>query len=95
MGIADAEYKLLYVDVGWNGRFSDGVFNRYNFGQAMDTNLLGLPALEPLPGQELPVAYVLVAVGAFALRPKFMKPHSQRGLMMVQHRIRTLKYWRI
>lgn len=29
MGIADAEYTLLYIDVGRNGRFSDGgVFNR-------------------------------------------------------------------
>lgn len=85
MGIADAEYKLLYVDVGRNGRFSDGgVFNRCNFGQAMDTNQLSLPHSTPLPGRELSVPYVLVADDAFALRPNIMKPYSQRGLTMVQ-----------
>lgn len=85
MGVADAEYKLLYIDVGRNGRFSDGgVFNRCNFGQAMDTNQLGLPVLEPLPGRTLPMPYVLVADDAFALRPNVMKPHSHRGLNMMQ-----------
>ena len=39
MGIADAQYKLLYTDVGRIGKFSDGgVFNRCTFAQAMDTN---------------------------------------------------------
>lgn len=85
MGIADAEYKFLYIDVGRNGRFSDGgVFNRCTFGQALDTNQLSLPPPKALPGRELPVPYVLVADDAFALRPNLLKPYSQRGLTMVQ-----------
>lgn len=85
MGIADARYKLLYIDVGRNGRFSDGgVFNRCNFAQAMHTNQLNLPSPKPLPGREFPVPYTLVADDAFALRPNIMKPYSQRGLTMVQ-----------
>lgn len=85
MGIADAEYKLLYVDVGRNGRFSDGgVFNRCTFAQAMDTNQLGLPPSKPLPERNLAVPYVLVADDAFALRQNLLKPYSQRGLTMVQ-----------
>lgn len=85
MGIADAEYKLLYIDVGRNGRFSDGgVFNRCTFGQAMDRNELGLPPPKPLPGRSMPVPYVLVADDAFALRENVLKPYSQRGLNMVQ-----------
>lgn len=85
MGIADAEYKLQYIDVGRNGRFSDGgVFNRCTFGQAMDTNVLGLPEPEPLPGRSKPVPYVLVADDAFALRDNVLKPYSQRSLDMVQ-----------
>lgn len=85
MGIADAEYKLLYIDVGRNGRFSDGgVFNRCTFGQAMDRNQLGLPPPNPLPGRSMPVPYVLVADDAFALRENVLKPYSQRGLNMVQ-----------
>lgn len=85
MGIADAEYKLLYIDVGRNGRFSDGgVFNRCTFAQAMDTNQLGFPPLKPLPGRTMEVPYVLVADDAFALRQNILKPYSQRGLTMVQ-----------
>ncbi|XP_055907203.1 uncharacterized protein LOC129942350 [Eupeodes corollae] len=39
MGIADAEYKFLYVDVGRNGRFSDGgVFTRCSFSQDLNRN---------------------------------------------------------
>lgn len=85
MGIADAEYKLLYVDVGRNGRFSDGgVFNRCTFAQAMDIDQLGLPPLKPLPGRIKPMPYVLVVDYAFALRLNVMKPYSQRGLTMAQ-----------
>ncbi|XP_055910884.1 uncharacterized protein LOC129945249 [Eupeodes corollae] len=68
MGIADANYKLIYIDVGRNGRFSDGgVFNRCTFGQGLDNNHLCLPPHNPLPGRQLPVPYVLVADDAFAL----------------------------
>lgn len=85
MGVADAEYKLIYIDVGRNGRFSDGgVFNRCTFGQAMDSNQLNLPSSKPLPGRTLPVPYTLVADDAFAQRANLMKPYSQRGLTMVQ-----------
>lgn len=85
MGIADAEYKLLYVDVGRNGRFSDGgVFNRCTFAQAMETNQLSLPECKPLPGRSLPVPYVLVADDAFALRQNILKPFSQRGMNIVE-----------
>lgn len=85
LGIADAEYKLRYIDVGRNGRFSDGgVFNRCTFGQAMDTNQLCLPPPKALPNRELPVPHVLVADDAFAMRPNILKPYSQRGLIMVQ-----------
>lgn len=83
MGIADAEYKLLYIDVGRNGRFSDGgVFNRCTFGQAMDRDKLGLPQPKSLPGRSTPVPYVLVADDAFALRENILKPYSQRDLTM-------------
>lgn len=85
MGIADAEYKFIYIDVGRNGRFSDGgVFNRCTFGQAMDSNQLCLPPERALPGRETPVPFVLVADDAFALRPNILKPYAQRGLTMVQ-----------
>lgn len=85
MGITDAEYKLIYVDVGRNGRFSDGgVFNRSSFVHAMDSNRLNLPQPKALPGRELKVPYVLVADDAFAMRSNVMKPYSLRNLTMMQ-----------
>lgn len=72
--------KLLYVDVGRNGQYSDGgVFSRCTFAEAMDNNKLGLPPLHPLPRRETPVLYTLVADDAFSLRPDIMNPYSQRG----------------
>lgn len=85
MGIADAEYKLLYIDVGRNGRCSDGgVFKRCTFAQAMNTDQLGLPPPKPLPGRQIPLPHVLVADDAFSLCPNIMKPFAKRGLTMVQ-----------
>lgn len=85
MGIADAEYRLIYVDVGRNGRLNDGgVFNRSSFVYALDSSHLNLPQPKPLPGRELPVPYVLVADDAFALRANVMKPYNARQLTMMQ-----------
>lgn len=85
MRITDAEYKLIYVDVGRNGRFSDGgVFNRCSFARGMVSNQLSLPQPKALPGRQLPVPYVLVADDAFALGPNILKPYSLRNLTMLQ-----------
>lgn len=85
MGIADAEYKLIYVDVGCNGRISDGgVFNKCSFAHALETNQLHLPRSKPLPGREVTVPYLLVADDAFALKPNILKPHSSRDLTGLQ-----------
>lgn len=48
MGIANANYELIYIDVGRNGRISDGgVYNSCSFGQAMDCDALNLPPPKP------------------------------------------------
>lgn len=85
MGVADAEYKLLYIDVGRIGRMSDGgVFTRCTFNQALNRNQLHLPVPKELPFREMPVPYVLVADDAFAMQPNIMKPYANRGLTMPQ-----------
>lgn len=62
MGIADAEYKLIYVDVGCNGKQSDGgVFRKCSFSRAINENKLNLPQPKALPNRKSPVPYVLVA----------------------------------
>lgn len=82
MGIADAQYKLIYADVGCNGRLSDGgVFRKCSFAKAMQQNRLNLPMPKALPNRETPVPYVLVADDAFAMKPNLLKPYSGRNLV--------------
>lgn len=76
MAIVDAHYKFLYVDVGCQGRISDGgVFKNTTFHKKMLAKGLGLPQDEPLEGRDLPVPYVLLADDAFPLTENIMKPY--------------------
>jgi hypothetical protein len=45
--VVDTEYSFMYVDVGCNGRVSDGVFNRCSLYQALDTGIAKLPPAVP------------------------------------------------
>lgn len=81
MAICDANYKFLYIDVGRNGRQSDGgIFNKCSFATALDDGELQLPEPRALAGNELHLPYVVVADDAFALRTNVMKPYPGRNL---------------
>lgn len=67
----------LYVDVGVNGRISDG---ESALIQAIDLNAIQIPPDVCLPGQNVFVLYTLVGDDAFSLSKRMMKPYSQRGL---------------
>lgn len=85
MGIADAQYKFIYIDVGANGRSSDGgVFKRTSFFKAMENNELSLPQAEPLQARDKPIPYFLVADDAFALSNNVQKPFAQTNLTGLQ-----------
>lgn len=85
IGIADADYKLLYIDVGRGGRCSDGsVLNHCSFGRALDCGRLGLPPSKPLPGREKIMPYVIVADDAFAMRPNVMKAFIEPNLDIIE-----------
>ncbi|RYE14093.1 MAG: hypothetical protein EOP45_20170 [Sphingobacteriaceae bacterium] len=62
MAICDGNYEFIYVDVGSNGRISDGgVFNKCSFVKAMENGSLHLPEVQPLPGCNTSIPSVLVA----------------------------------
>lgn len=85
MAICDGNYKFIYIDVGANGRISDGgVFNKCSFAMAMDDGILHLPKPQPLPGRDLNIPSVIVADDAFALKPNIMKPYPGRDLGLSQ-----------
>lgn len=75
--IVDANYCFTYVNVGCQGRISDGgVFKSTAFYKKIEKNELNLPHNEPLRGRTMSVPYVLVADDAFALSTYTMKPYS-------------------
>ena len=64
LALVDADYKFLYVDVGCNGRVSDGgAFQNLPFGDALEHNKLNVPDSEE---ERLP--YVVVTDDAFLIK---------------------------
>ena len=75
LAIVDANYQLMYVDIGQTGSGSDaGVFNDSPFRVAMEEGALNVPKADPLPHSEQPIEYFLVGDDAFALKTWLMKP---------------------
>ena len=78
MVLADANYRLLYIDVGSPGRNSDGgVFANCSLGQALRNETLQLPPPSVLPNAADigTVPYVMVGDEAFPLQVNLMRPY--------------------
>ena len=87
MALVDAEYRFLYVDVGCNGKVNDaGVFAATTLYDHLERRSAVFPEPEPLPGDDRPVSYLVVADEAFGLRENVMKPFPYRDLQK-EHRI--------
>ena len=92
LALIDYDYKFLYVDVGCQGRISDGgVYSNSTLNFALENNHLNLPKARPLPASndlkwlhdqetETLFPFMIVADDAFPLKPEIMKPYSQRNL---------------
>lgn len=85
LALVDADYKFISIDVGTNGRVSDGgVYRESNLGRAINANTLNIPPPKPLPHRDTPVPFVIVADDAFSLSEHLMKPYPLRGLSREQ-----------
>ena len=81
LAVVDADYKILWADVGGVGHQSDAqIFNASDLSRCLQYNTLNLPEDEPLPGDDRPFPYFFVGDDAFALRPRMMKPWGSRNL---------------
>ena len=77
MAVADANYKFLYVDVGAEGSAGDGgTWYRSTLHDAIEQDRCGFPDASPLPNDDTPIPFHLVADDAFAMRTWLMKPYS-------------------
>ena len=78
LAVCNASYEFILVDVGDNGRQSDGgVYTNSTIGYAIDKNLLDLPTpgIIENSGSILQYPYVFVADDAFALKTYMLKPY--------------------
>ncbi|XP_063221343.1 uncharacterized protein LOC134530450 [Bacillus rossius redtenbacheri] len=79
LAVVDANYRFLFLDVGCNGRVSDGgVYNNSDLSSLVKNNSLNFPPPMNLPNTNIVSPFTLVADDAFPLHPHIMKPYSQR-----------------
>ncbi|XP_072161378.1 uncharacterized protein [Bemisia tabaci] len=74
--LVDADFNFMYVDIGSEGRISDGgVYNHSKLRGKIRDGSLNFPADSALPGRTKYVPYVFLTDDAFALTPRTMKPY--------------------
>ena len=89
--LVDYDYKFMFIDVGCQGRISDGgVYNNSSLGNTIENDLLDLPPRRSLPISEDPewihdhetecFPFIIAAADAFPRKPQIMKPYSHRNL---------------
>lgn len=76
LALVDAQYRFMFVNVGSQGRISDGgVFAHSTLKTMLENDSLNLPAARPLPGRILPTPYVFLTDDAFPLNKDIMKSY--------------------
>lgn len=84
MALVSAKYKFLIVDIGAQGRHSDGgVFKNSTMGQQFYNNLMDLPDSSAISSRHI-VPYVIVADEAFQLTEFTMRPYPSKNLSKQQ-----------
>lgn len=81
LALVDADYKFIYLDIGCNGRVSDGgVLRNSSLSTALKENTLNIPGPSVLPGVSVQAPFFIVADDAFPLKTCILKPYAQTGL---------------
>ncbi|XP_041983237.1 putative nuclease HARBI1 [Aricia agestis] len=81
MSIVNSSYEFMMVDVGANGKVSDGgVLKNTEFWDRFSSNQLNIPQPSELPSTNQTLPYVLIGDEAFQLTSNFMKPYNQAVL---------------
>lgn len=75
MGVADANYRFLYGDIGAYGSEGDAsVFFKSDFGRSIVQNTIEMPENTTIGSTSMP--FIFVADDAFPLCDRIMKPFS-------------------
>ncbi|XP_047101009.1 uncharacterized protein LOC124719871 [Schistocerca piceifrons] len=77
LAIVDAKYWFSLIDIGCNGRVSDGgVFQQCKISSALRENWLQVPQEKVLKNSNISLPHVVVADDAFRLQSYSMKPYK-------------------
>ncbi|CAH1962363.1 unnamed protein product [Acanthoscelides obtectus] len=77
LAVVDAKYNFLYVNIGCQGRISDGgVLNNCELNEKIQNNSLKIPEPTALPARTEEVPFYFVGEEAFALSENMMKVYS-------------------
>ncbi|XP_068213359.1 uncharacterized protein [Palaemon carinicauda] len=77
LALVDAHYNFIYVDVGCQGRISDGgVYRNSALYKKIENNALNFPKPQCLGSREKEIPYFFVGDEAFALSPNMMKGYA-------------------
>jgi hypothetical protein len=81
MAVCDANYCFTLVDIGSQGRHSDGgVLTHSVFGNLLEKGLLNLPPANQLPNSNKMLPNVIVGDEAFPLKKYMMRPFPRKDL---------------
>ena len=90
LGLVDADYKFLWMNVGVRGSMSDaGVYNESTLEPALREGTLDLAPPDILPNDNQDTPYFIVGDDNFPLRRYLVKPYSHRYL---DHEERIFNY---
>ena len=85
LAVVDANYAFTYVDVGVNGRVSDGgVWGNCSLRKKIDDGNAGIPTASKLPNSNKVLPYVFIGDDAFPLKTYLLKPFPYRNLSAEQ-----------
>ena len=81
LAVVDARCNFVVVDVGAQGKHSDGhVFSNLRIGKRLKNSSLNLPSTADLPGTTTTSSFVFVADEAFPLHINLMRQYPGRNL---------------
>jgi len=87
MAISDAKYRFIIVDIGGEGRQSDGVFRNSLIRNYIESALLKLPNPKPIGINGPVLPYVLLADEAFPLTNFIMRPYPRSGKLDLSKKV--------
>jgi hypothetical protein len=94
LAFVDANYKFTLVDVGAYGKSNDGgTVERSPLGKKLASNELGTPPEAELTSAADSFPYVIVADGAFPLKPYLMRPYSKNSIVSDEEKV--YNYWHL